>query len=130
MLFDEATSSLDTVTEREIQSAISEATQNSTTLIIAHRLSTVKDCDKIIVLKNGMVHEEGTHDELYELGGEYKILWDKQSQQQEIEEQKKKEEEQRQIEKEKELEKRAEIRKKNSSFKDAQSSKEEMKRNA
>lgn len=74
MLFDEATSSLDTATEKEIQSAISEATQNSTTLIIAHRLSTVRDCDKIIVLKHGVVIEEGSHDELYEKGGEYRTL--------------------------------------------------------
>lgn len=92
MLFDEATSSLDTVTEKEIQSAISEATENSTTLIIAHRLSTIRDCDKIIVLKNGMVIEEGTHDELYEKGGEYKALCDKQIQQEEIELKKKEEE--------------------------------------
>lgn len=116
MLFDEATSSLDTATEKEIQSAIFDATQNSTTLIIAHRLSTIRDCDKIIVLKNGMVHEEGTHEELYAKGGEYKNLWDKQSEQQEIEEQNKLEEQQRIEERERELEKRASLRQKNSSF--------------
>ena len=129
MLFDEATSSLDTATEREIQGAISDATQNSTTLIIAHRLSTIRDCDKIIVLKNGLICEEGTHDELYRKGGEYKTLWDKQTEQQEIEEQIQKEEQERQEEREKELEIRAEIRKKKSSFKGLEDSKEEMKRN-
>lgn len=124
MLFDEATASLDTITEREIQSAIAKATENSTTLIIAHRLSTVRECDKIIVLKDGLVHEEGTHDELYAKGGEYKTLWDKQSEKQEQEELDKKEELKRKQEREQELEKRAEIRKKQSSFK----GKEEMKR--
>ena len=127
MLFDEATSALDTITEKEIQSAISEASQNSSTLIIAHRLSTIQDCDKIIVLKNGMVHEEGSHDELYEKGGEYKMLWDKQSEQKEYEELKKIDELKRKEEREKELEERAEIRKKLSSFNGV--SKEEMKRN-
>lgn len=115
MLFDEATSALDTATEKDIQGAISEATQNSTTLIIAHRLSTVQDCDKIIVLKNGLIHEEGTHDELYNKGGEYRMLWDKQSEQQEYDEQTKADEEQRKMEREAELEKRAEIRQKKSS---------------
>lgn len=64
MCFDEATSALDTETEQRIQSAITEASKGSTTLMIAHRLSTVKDCDQIIVLKNGIIHEKGTHEEL------------------------------------------------------------------
>jgi ATP-binding cassette subfamily B protein len=115
MLFDEATSALDTVTEKEIQGAIDDASQNSTTLIIAHRLSTIKDCDKIIVLKNGMIEQQGTHDQLLEDGGEYKTLWDKQSEQIEYEEQVKQDEEQRKEEREKVLEERS-FRRKQSSF--------------
>jgi ATP-binding cassette, subfamily B, heavy metal transporter len=57
MCFDEATSALDTETEREIQKAINEVSQGSTTLMIAHRLSTVRDCDIIIVLKHGVIVE-------------------------------------------------------------------------
>ena len=127
MLFDEATSALDTITEKEIQGAIDDASQNSSTLIIAHRLSTIKDCDKIIVLKNGLVTEQGTHEELYDKDGEYRMLWDKQSEQQEYEEIKKKEEDERKQEREKELEERASLRKKNSSFNGT--AREEMKRN-
>ena len=83
MCFDEATSALDTETEREVQKAINEVSQGSTTLIIAHRLSTVASCDKIVVLKYGQIVEEGSHDELLEKqGGYYKRLWEKQSEQQ------------------------------------------------
>ena len=57
MMFDEATSALDTETERQVQSAINEVSKDSTSLIIAHRLSTVRDCDKIIVLKHGELIE-------------------------------------------------------------------------
>lgn len=64
MCFDEATSALDTQTEREVQEAIAEVSEGSTTLIIAHRLSTVRDCDIIIVLKHGVIVEQGSHDEL------------------------------------------------------------------
>ena len=77
MCFDEATSSLDTQTEKEIQSAINEVSSDSTTLIIAHRLSTVRDCDWIIVLKMGQIMEEGTHEQLYEADGLYRKLWDR-----------------------------------------------------
>jgi len=55
MCFDEATSALDTETERQVQDAINEVSKGSTSLVIAHRLSTVKDCDKIIVLKYGKI---------------------------------------------------------------------------
>ena len=83
MCFDEATSALDTETEREVQLAINEVSQGSTTLIIAHRLSTVRDCDKIIVLKHGIIVEEGPHDELLKKpDGYYRRLWEKQSEQQ------------------------------------------------
>ena len=82
MCFDEATSALDTSTEREIQRAIEEVSRGSTTLMIAHRLSTVRNCDLIIVLKHGQIVESGTHDQLLQRDeGEYKILWEKQSEQ-------------------------------------------------
>ena len=78
--FDEATSALDTITEREIQESINEVSHGITTLIIAHSLSTVKDCDRIIVLKQGVIHESGSHDELLNIEhGFYKMLWEKHS---------------------------------------------------
>ena len=78
--FDEATSALDTTTEREIQEAINEVSHGTTTLIIAHRLSTVKDCDRIIVLKQGVIHESGSHEELLNIeDGVYKMLWEEQT---------------------------------------------------
>ena len=81
--FDEATSALDTATELEVQAAIAEISQGSTSLLIAHRLSTVKDCDSIIVLKHGVIVEQGPHDELLaKQDGYYRRLWDKQSEQQ------------------------------------------------
>ena len=64
MCFDEATSALDTQTERNVQEAINEVSSGSTTLIIAHRLSTVRDCNLILVLKHGIIVEQGSHDEL------------------------------------------------------------------
>lgn len=80
MLFDEATSALDTETEKQVQEAINQVSAGSTSLIIAHRLSTVKDCDKIIVLKFGVIVESGTHEELLERpNGYYRTLWNKQS---------------------------------------------------
>lgn len=80
MCFDEATSALDTTTEKEIQKAIDEVSKGSTTLMIAHRLSTVKDCDFIIVLKHGEIVEQGSHDELLQKpNGHYRTLWEKQS---------------------------------------------------
>ena len=116
MLFDEATSALDTATEKEIQGAINNASKNATTLMIAHRLSTVRECDKIIVLKNGVIAEEGSHRELYQKGGEYRGLWDKQTQQEQREEKQKEEEQRRADEREKVLQERASMRKKKSSM--------------
>ena len=82
MCFDEATSALDTATEREIQRSIEEVSRGSTSLMIAHRLSTVRNCDMIIVLKHGQIVEQGTHDELLLIeGGQYRLLWEKQSEQ-------------------------------------------------
>jgi ATP-binding cassette subfamily B protein len=79
-VFDEATSSLDSRTEREILSNLHEISRSSTTLIIAHRLSTVVHADEIIVLGNGTVLERGTHAQLLQLDGAYAALWRAQQQ--------------------------------------------------
>ncbi|MDJ0794603.1 MAG: lipid A export permease/ATP-binding protein MsbA [Woeseiaceae bacterium] len=75
LILDEATSSLDTQSERRIQEALSALMQNRTTLVIAHRLSTVEKADRIIVLDRGKIVESGTHAELLALGGEYASLY-------------------------------------------------------
>ncbi len=80
LLLDEATSALDTHTEREIQSALKEVSKNRTTLVIAHRLSTVVDADEILVLDHGAIVERGRHDELVARGGHYASMWNKQKQ--------------------------------------------------
>jgi subfamily B ATP-binding cassette protein MsbA len=71
LILDEATSSLDTASERVVQEALDELMQNRTTLMIAHRLSTVKDADQIFVMKDGAIVESGRHDELLIRNGEY-----------------------------------------------------------
>lgn len=76
LILDEATSAVDTRTEHEIQRALEQVMQGRTSLIIAQRLSTIKHADRIIVLKDGVVAEEGTHDELLALGGEYAHIYD------------------------------------------------------
>jgi ATP-binding cassette subfamily B protein len=78
LLLDEATSALDTGTEREIQGALNEVSRNRTTLVIAHRLSTVIDADEILVLDRGEIIERGRHSELLALGGHYAAMWNKQ----------------------------------------------------
>lgn len=79
LVFDEATSSLDTKTEQLIQKNIEEVSHNATTLIIAHRLSTVVHADEIIVLDEGRIAEKGTHETLLQAGGLYAQLWAKQT---------------------------------------------------
>ncbi|MFT3932060.1 MAG: ABC transporter ATP-binding protein [Chitinophagaceae bacterium] len=74
LIFDEATSSLDTESERLVQDAINYVMENRTSLVIAHRLSTVRHADEIIVLQKGEIAERGTHDELLQRSGIYKKL--------------------------------------------------------
>jgi ABC-type transport system involved in Fe-S cluster assembly fused permease/ATPase subunit len=78
LLLDEATSALDTGTEREIQSALAEISKDRTTLVIAHRLSTVVDADEILVLDHGEIIERGRHSELVAQNGHYASMWNKQ----------------------------------------------------
>ncbi|HEY6336435.1 MAG TPA: ATP-binding cassette domain-containing protein, partial [Alphaproteobacteria bacterium] len=78
LLFDEATSALDSKTEQEIQASLREVSANRTTLVIAHRLSTVVDADEIIVLDEGRIAERGRHVELLRLGGKYAEMWARQ----------------------------------------------------
>jgi len=78
LLFDEATSALDTHTEKEIQVSLREVAANRTTLIIAHRLSTVVDADEILVLVDGTILERGRHHDLLARGGRYADMWQKQ----------------------------------------------------
>ena len=75
MLFDEATSALDTATEKEIQAELAEISRSHTTLIIAHRLSTVVDADEILVLDGGCIVERGDHAGLLDAGGVYADMW-------------------------------------------------------
>ena len=76
--FDEATSALDSTTEKEIQKNLQAISQNRTTLVIAHRLSTAADADEILVLEQGKITECGTHDQLLTLQGKYAEMWNKQ----------------------------------------------------
>ncbi|OUS13954.1 metal ABC transporter permease [Rhodospirillales bacterium 47_12_T64] len=78
MLFDEATSALDSKTEQEIQASLNDVSKDRTTLVIAHRLSTVVDADEIIVLEQGQIAERGTHSVLLKKGGHYAEMWRRQ----------------------------------------------------
>ena len=77
-LFDEATSSLDSKTEREIQDSLREVSLHRTTLVIAHRLSTVVEADQILVLEQGRIVERGHHQDLLAIGGHYAAMWRRQ----------------------------------------------------
>ncbi len=78
LFFDEATSALDTNTEKEINKNLNNISQGKTTLIIAHRLSTVSNADKIIVIDKGNIVEEGDHSSLLDKNGLYALMWNKQ----------------------------------------------------
>jgi ABC-type transport system involved in Fe-S cluster assembly fused permease/ATPase subunit len=78
LMLDEATSALDTGTEREIQGALNQVSEGRTTLVIAHRLSTVIDADEILVLDHGQIIERGRHGELLARNGHYASMWNKQ----------------------------------------------------
>ncbi|AZN36267.1 ABCB family ABC transporter ATP-binding protein/permease [Iodobacter ciconiae] len=75
LIFDEATSALDSRTEKAIQAELKEISANRTTLIVAHRLSTVADADEILVMEQGRIIERGRHRELLELGAHYAHMW-------------------------------------------------------
>ena len=79
LVFDEATSSLDSESEGVIQDALDTVMAGRTAIVIAHRLSTVRSMDRLVVLSDGAVVEDGTHDTLLAAGGAYAALWRKQS---------------------------------------------------
>ena len=75
LILDEATANIDTETEALIQDALGKLMEGRTTIIVAHRLSTIQNCDKIIVMHKGQIREEGTHQELLARGGMYYKLY-------------------------------------------------------
>jgi ATP-binding cassette subfamily B protein len=78
LILDEATSNVDSRTEQQIQQAMQELMKGRTCFVIAHRLSTVKNADTILVIQNGEITESGTHAELLEKGGFYSTLYNSQ----------------------------------------------------
>ncbi|HEY7798796.1 MAG TPA: ATP-binding cassette domain-containing protein, partial [Hyphomonadaceae bacterium] len=79
LVLDEATSALDSATEADVQGALNEASRGRTTLMVAHRLSTVAGADEIIVLNEGRIAERGTHTQLLARSGLYADLWSRQA---------------------------------------------------
>ncbi len=79
LLLDEATSALDTETERDILDSLREMGHGRSVITIAHRLSTIADADQIVVLENGVITEQGKHDDLLERGGRYATMWYRQA---------------------------------------------------
>lgn len=80
LILDEATSALDSETESDVQEALNEVMKGRTVISVAHRLSTIARADKIYVLNEGTIAEQGSHDELVALGGRYAAMWDRQIQ--------------------------------------------------
>ena len=74
LVLDEATASIDTATELVIQDALHKLTEGRTSIMVAHRLQTIRECDRILVLHHGVVHEHGTHEELLAKRGIYHTL--------------------------------------------------------
>ena len=79
LVLDEATSALDSESERLIQEALANLMRGRTSLVIAHRLSTVAELDRIVVIRDGEIVEDGCHEDLVRAGGEYAQLWNRQS---------------------------------------------------
>ena len=79
LVLDEATSALDSESERLVQEALTNLMRGRTSIVVAHRLSTVASLDRIVVLADGKIAEDGTHQELLERGGEYAQLWSRQT---------------------------------------------------
>ena len=79
LVLDEATSALDSESEHLVQDALAELMRGRTTIVVAHRLSTVANLDRIVVLADGKVVEDGPHAQLIEAGGEYAHLWSRQT---------------------------------------------------
>ena len=75
VILDEATSALDTATEIHVQRHFEQLLKDRTAFVIAHRLATVRSCDRIVVMDNGRIREEGDHDSLLRAGGAYARLW-------------------------------------------------------
>ncbi|MGN6488826.1 MAG: metal ABC transporter permease, partial [Devosia sp.] len=86
LILDEATSALDSKTEEDIKSALDLVSANRTTLVIAHRLSTVVNADEIIVVRDGRIAERGTHSGLLAKQGLYAQMWNRQREASEVEE--------------------------------------------
>jgi ATP-binding cassette subfamily B protein len=78
LILDDALSAVDTLTEEKVLGNLRQVREGRTTLIVSHRISTVRDADSICVLENGQIIEQGTHDELLKMGGEYADLYERQ----------------------------------------------------